>query len=137
MTCKLIRSKPDVSFTNDGELLLINELSVLDLNNRTNMNYSIDIFRPNIVINGIKEYSEDTILSIENENSKFIFKNKCKRCNMINVDEITGNIDSSEPLLTLSKYRRTKGNIYFGIIMNIEYSTELKIGDTFKISRQL
>jgi len=137
ISCKLIRSKPDASFTNDGELLLINELSVLDLNNRTNMNYSIDIFRPNVVINGIKEYSEDTILSIENINSKFIFKNKCKRCNMINVDEITGNVDSSEPLLTLSKYRRTNGNIYFGIIMSIEYSTELKIGDTFKITHQL
>ena len=136
INCKLIRSLPDNNYQNVGELLLINESSMNELNNKFNYNYNSNIFRANIIIKGINEYSEDSIESIENNDNKFIFKMKCKRCNMINVDSDTGIIESSEPLLTLSKYRRDKGNIYFGILMNIEYSKEIKVNDIFKVNHQ-
>ena len=138
--CKLIKNSfdNDKSFVNEGQYLIINQSSVDDFNKKNSFNYDYSIFRPNILINGIKPYIEDNIFSIENNDNKLIYTNKCKRCNMINVNKNTGNIDSSEPLLTLSKTRRTDGKILFGILMKNynNNNNNLNIGDIFKISHQ-
>ena len=46
------------------------------------------------------------------------------------------NIRKNEPLLTLSKYRRERTNIYFGVLLYKEDGDELTVGDKFKINHR-
>lgn len=45
----------------------------------------------------------------------------CNRCQMINLHQDSGQVlKSKEPLATLASYRRKKGKILFGILLNYE-----------------
>jgi len=62
----------------------------------------------------------------------------CNRCKMICIDQKTGTI-GKEPLLTLSKFRREKGKILFGIhLSHIRNESEMenpiiKVGEILKL----
>ena len=152
ISCRLVRSnrsrkigltEKQLSFSNEGQFLLVNNNSINALNSRGDFNYNYTRYRPNIVItsNDINNaYEEDNWLSIENSNTKLIMLDRCKRCNMINIpqndEDIKDpkNIREFEPLLTLSKFRREKSNIYFGILFYTDYGKRLSVGDKFIIN---
>lgn len=41
----------------------------------------------------------------------------CARCQVVCTDQEEGHRGGPEPLLTLAAYRRTRGQIYFGILL--------------------
>ena len=133
LLCRDTRSK--LSFVNEGQLLLISEESVSDLNRRLSSNKHfpgnsngkqqvlVDAmrFRPNIVISGSTPYNEDNWKRLYIGEAYFTSMGGCNRCQMINLHQNSGQvIKSKEPLATLASYRREKGKILFGVLLNYE-----------------
>ncbi|CAM6125359.1 unnamed protein product [Calypogeia fissa] len=126
------------SFANEGQFLLVSQASVEDLNRRLSsssrskadvqkqtlirgqLRNQVDAlrFRPNLVVSGSIPYDEDNWQSVRIGDHQFQVIRGCNRCNMINIDQMTGKLPTSgEPLVTLASYRRVKGQIYFGILI--------------------
>jgi 2Fe-2S type ferredoxin len=103
-----------VSFADGYPLLLINQTSVEQLNARLTTPVTALHFRPNIVVKGDFPFVEDSWSHIKIGEVEFEVSKPCSRCIFINVDPKTGIADQSEPLLTLSKFRYSHGNIDFG-----------------------
>ncbi|KAM3214098.1 hypothetical protein ACQJBY_066492 [Aegilops geniculata] len=126
--CRDTQSK--LSFVNEGQLLLISEESVSDLNSRLSSSNGngkqhvlVDAmrFRPNIVISGSTPYREDSWKRLHIGDAYFTSMGGCNRCQMINLHQNAGQvIKSKEPLATLASYRREKGKILFGVLLNYE-----------------
>ncbi|XP_062229533.1 molybdenum cofactor sulfurase [Phragmites australis] len=130
--CRDTRSK--LSFVNEGQLLLISEESISDLNSRlssSNGNGKQQVvvdamrFRPNIVISGSTPYNEDNWKRLHIGEASFTSMGGCNRCQMINIYQNSGQVmKSKEPLATLASYRRQKGKILFGVLLNYEDGME-------------
>jgi uncharacterized protein YcbX len=73
----------------------------------------MDRFRPNIVFTGGEAFCEDAMRSITIGDVKMMGVKNCARCIMTTTDQQTGE-RSSEPLATLSTYRKRNNKIYFG-----------------------
>ncbi|XP_072962206.1 molybdenum cofactor sulfurase isoform X2 [Typha angustifolia] len=123
-----------LNFANEAQLLLVSEESTVDLNDRLKSNYEKHIprsrqpllvdamrFRPNLVISGSKPYAEDTWRSLQIGKAHFTALGGCNRCQMINLDQQSGQLQKSkEPLATLASYRRQQGKILFGILLRYD-----------------
>lgn len=130
--CRDTRSK--LSFVNEGQLLLVSEDSISDLNSRLSSSngngkqrVSVDAmrFRPNIVVYGSTPYNEDNWKRLHIGDAYFTSMGGCNRCQMINLYQSSGQvIKSKEPLATLASYRRKQGKILFGILLNYEDGME-------------
>ncbi|XP_057668674.1 molybdenum cofactor sulfurase 3 isoform X1 [Diorhabda carinulata] len=117
-----------LSFANQAQYLLTNSSSVEWLRNQVpdgdlteDLHTTILRFRPNIVVKLEKPFEENEIDNITISDVCFKFAGKCTRCQMICIDQTTGNI-SKEPLLTLSK--NFKGKINFGVYLNQDSNVE-------------
>ncbi|MCX6129989.1 MAG: MOSC domain-containing protein [Proteobacteria bacterium] len=76
---------------------------------------SMNRFRPNIVIKGWQAHAEDTLQTLLiGKHVRLRLADPCSRCNVILVDQETGQVNS-EPLRTLSQYRKQGSKIYFGM----------------------
>ncbi|KAF6170534.1 hypothetical protein GIB67_031942 [Kingdonia uniflora] len=125
-----------LNFVNEAQFLLISEGSVSDLNNRLRSNehksqcvQPIDSlrFRPNLVISGAEPYAEDHWRTLNIGTEKFTSLGGCNRCQMINLDQRTGQATTlKEPLATLASFRRVKGKILFGVLLR--YDNADKVG---------
>lgn len=88
-------------------------------------------FRPNIVLQGLEAYEEDYISSLRIGRLTFALVKPCARCPMPNVDPATAEIDT-EPMETLSDYRRFDEGIMFGVnavVGGTEPGSVLSVGD--------
>lgn len=126
-------STRELSFANEGQLLLVSKASVDELNRRVAAAlhvvddrsqdmispHSVDAlrFRPNIVVSGADAHDEDTWQSVGICSQKFGVVGGCNRCQMVNIDQSTGLCETNQPLATLASYRRRKGQITFGILL--------------------
>lgn len=135
----------ELSFVNEGQLLLVSKASVRDLNKRLGSSIQMEDgtkrksrsaqlevdpmrFRPNLVISGAEPYEEDDWHSVTVGKEHFIVLGGCNRCQMINIDPQTGLQSKNEPLATLASYRHIKGKILFGILLMQE--KQLSPGNT-------
>ncbi|CAA7394187.1 unnamed protein product [Spirodela intermedia] len=120
--CRDVKTK--LNFVNEAQLLLISLDSIGDLNSRIRSKQPNTInpvrFRPNIVISGSPPYAEDSWRGLQIGRAHFTSLGGCNRCQMINLDPLSGK--SKEPLVTLASYRRTHGKILFGILLRYEES---------------
>lgn len=151
---RLMKNEQLLSFANQGQFLLITENSIKDINDRGDFTFNYRRYRPNIVIKYdslLEPYEEDNWrnLNLLNNEESYItlnlkFFDRCTRCGMVNIiqDEENdynneNNLKENEPLLMMSKYRREREKIYFGILLYQErnFSFTLKnklfIGNKF------
>jgi len=131
-----------VGFANEGEILLVSEGSIADLQRRIDEQASgsfkrmissvageppcvtAETFRPNFVVKGVKAYAEDKWVFLRvglSEDASCFFRvvKPCSRCRMINIDQTTGE-QCQIPLRVLASYRRSKSKIFFGQLLAIE-----------------
>lgn len=117
-----------ILLSNESPILLVNSCSVDALNddiiNRGGEGVPDDSFRANIVIESDEKakhnaYSEDTWSKIRIGNQEFKLLGACRRCQMVCVDQASGN-RRQEPFSTLAKTRRFDGKVYFGAHMTHE-----------------
>jgi uncharacterized protein YcbX len=103
----------NVSLADSYPYLLIGSESLDFLNNKLEEKITIKRFRPNIVISTKLAHEEDFFDTFQIENVKFKNAKPCGRCVMINNNPMTG-IMLKEPLKTLSTYRTSNNNVFFG-----------------------
>ena len=122
------------SFADAYPFLLLGESSMNDLNARSEKQFSIQRFRPNIVFSGGMPYQEDTIENFTINDINFTGLENCARCKIPNVNPETGILGAdNEPLKTLSKYRLRNKNIEFGRNIVHDGTGIISIGDELKL----
>ena len=116
------------SFSDGYPILLLGQASLDDLNTKLKDPIGMDRFRPNIVFTGGEAFCEDAMQSITIGDVKMMGVKNCARCIMTTTDQQTGE-RSSEPLATLSTYRKRNNKIYFGQNVIPVSSGIIRVGD--------
>ena len=114
-----------LSLVNSGQFLVLNQSSATEIMDLVAKQTSFqdrgaewvsDQFRCNIVINGCDSFSEENWKSLKIGSLRLIFNEMCRRCNIIGIDQKTGE-DVEELKLVLS--RMAERNFCFGVLMNM------------------
>ena len=143
------------SFANEAQFLILNLNSVRELDkllnfgesnvdNDNSMTSKIDWiteqFRANIVISGnFASFEEEhwRCIRVRNEHGgcaavKFNIQSLCKRCSVLSVDQINGEL-TQEPLKTLSKMEGRKFS--FGVLASLEYDKDFDLNNNYLSTR--
>lgn len=122
-----------VGFADVYPFLVISQASLDDLNSRLKEPVPMNRFRPNIVIDGVDAFAEDTWTHIKIGDIRFALDKPCARCVIVTIDQKTGE-QFKEPLATLAKYRREDDNkVMFGQNAVHEKTGSIKVGDPVEI----
>jgi uncharacterized protein len=130
-----------MAFADGLPYLVCNEDSLMNLNSRLAVKGDREIpmnrFRPNIVIQGLTAFEEDSLAGIRVGGSEIKFVKPCIRCTITTVDQALGLASpQKEPLKTLGEYRNLKelGGIAFGqnAILTEGAGQEIAVGDSFE-----
>ncbi|KAF9582004.1 hypothetical protein BGW38_000781 [Lunasporangiospora selenospora] len=98
---------PETAFADNFPILTLSQESVEDLNTQLENPVTPLNFRPNLVFTGVKgPFEEDTWCIVEMNGLEYYFTCRCTRCDMPNVDPVTGVKDKQQPQKTLQKIRR-------------------------------
>ncbi|KEQ15083.1 hypothetical protein GZ78_24780 [Endozoicomonas numazuensis] len=139
---KEVQRQVDLRFASKGDstgfadgfpFLLTTEASLQELNSRLSSPVTMDHFRPNIVIRGAEAYAEDTWKRIKIGDVVFRVAKPCSRCVMTTVDPMTGEKTGKDPLMTLSRYRKTEMGVIFGQNLIHESEGKIRLGDKIEI----
>lgn len=118
----------NLGFADAYPFLVVSDSSLADLNSKMEEKLPMNRFRPNIVITGCEPYFEDTMSDFQVSGVKFIGMNLCVRCPITTTNQLTAE-RGKEPLLTLSKYRKTKDGVVFARNFNHEGTGIISVGD--------
>ena len=119
----------DVSLADAYPYLLIGSESLDQLNEKLKEKITMQRFRPNIVISTVVAHEEDFFDTFLIGNLKFKNAKPCGRCVMVNNNPQTA-IVSKEPLKTLSTYRTSNNNVYFGTNILCLNERIIAVGDS-------
>lgn len=106
-------SNEHVSLADAYPFLIIGQKSLDDLNAKLNEPVPMNRFRPNFVFTGGTPFMEDTWRNVCIGNLRFVAVKKSDRCILTTVDQESG-VKGTEPLKTLSTYRKIDNKVYFG-----------------------
>lgn len=118
----------NLAFADAYPFLIVSDASLQDLNSRMEESLPMDRFRPNIVITGCEPYAEDTLPNFSIGDVQFIGMNLCVRCPITTTNQLTAE-RGKEPLLTLSKYRKTNDGVVFARNFNHVGIGKISVGD--------
>ena len=105
-------------FSDAYPLLIVSEESLADLNAHLQARGAQPVpmsrFRPNVVVRGASAYAEDGWRTVQIGGVTLDVVKPCARCAVTTVDQLTGTVpDNTEPLGTLSTYRKQDGKVMF------------------------
>ena len=122
-------------FTDGYPLLVISRDSLDDLNARLNEPLPVDRFRPNLVLDGLPPYGEDSLGDLVGDGIRLRVVKPCSRCVVTTTDQGTGAVQGDEPIRTLRGYRwdaRLKGVTFGQNTIVVEgVGQELRVGMEF------
>lgn len=116
-----------VSLADAYPFMIIGQKSLDDLNGRLAEPVPMNRFRPNFVYTGGNAFAEDTWKDLSIGSLRFVAVKKCDRCVLTTVDQGTG-VKGTEPLKTLSGYRKAGNKVYFGQNMVALNEGSLSVG---------
>ena len=129
-----ICERKKLGFENEAPLLLVSKNSINKLNlilkNRSVRQVNAKHFRPNLVV--ALENSEDNnnpedhwkSINFPNSDLELSVTGQCARCSMVDVDPSSGMKGST--LRALAEYRRSKGQITFGIFLGVSSKSSIR-----------
>jgi uncharacterized protein YcbX len=132
--------KSQNSFVDVSPLMIVNQATLDDLNSRISEPVTVQRFRPNVVVQGLAAFAEDSITGLSGDQLELDHVCPCERCTIVNTDHETGLISGKDPLNMLGKYRRIAdgydSGILFGDYFNVLQAGTLKVGDVLTVSFQ-
>jgi len=152
--CRLVEFREDtmrqsdLSFSQKGDqtafadgfpLLITNQASLDALNAEIPQEHRVEMsrFRPNIVLEGLAPFEEDTISALQIGDTVIELVKPCTRCKLVTVDQETSDIPSKDPLQTLARVRRGKADglqgVFFGQNAVPRHLGTMNVGDDVKI----
>jgi uncharacterized protein YcbX len=102
-----------VSLADGYPFLIIGQRSLDDLNSRLKDKVLMNRFRPNFVFKGGDPFEEDNWRAFKIGKNRFAGVKPCGRCTLTTVDQETA-VKGTEPLATLSAFRKANNKINFG-----------------------
>ncbi|WP_319421789.1 MOSC domain-containing protein [Pleurocapsa sp. FMAR1] len=131
-----------ISFTDNYPLMLTATASLVELNQRIMEIHQqqkeaipMDRFRPNIVIETMEPFIEDTWSVIQIGEIKFTVAKPCSRCIMTTIDQTSGDKNKlKEPLNTLGTFRQlSEQGVMFGVNMIPQNEGIIQVGDRLRV----
>ena len=137
---KAINTLPQSKFVDAAPLLLANSSSLENLNKRLESQQGVSVlmdrFRPNLVLEGLRAYEEDSLKTFIFPNLTLTSIAVCERCIVTTTHQQTG-VRGKEPLRTLSKYRKRQndyaGGIMFGTYVFAESTGSISMADELSL----
>jgi uncharacterized protein YcbX len=121
-----------VSLADGYPFLIIGQHSLDDLNSRLENPVPMNRFRPNFVFTGGQPFEEDTWRNFRIGGNRFSGVKPCSRCVLTTVNQETAE-KGTEPLATLTTFRKVNNKIYFGQnLLAIDYN-EIYEGDKIEL----
>lgn len=128
------KEKDNVLFGDIAPIHLISEASLKELNSKLENPVTVERFRPNIVVSGFKAFDEDHWKSVFIGGVEFEVILKTPRCSFVTIDPKTTKVSPKhEPLRTLSKFRKEKNNVNFGIYLVPKNKGVVNLNDELKV----
>ncbi len=118
-----------VSFADAFPLLLVNDASLRDLNNRLEDPLPVDRFRGNVVIESDEPWGEDHWTTVQIGSVTFRNVKPCARCLVTTTDQQTGERRGDEPLRTLATFRKVDSKVMFGVNLIPNELGTISVGD--------
>lgn len=118
--------------------MILSEGSLDDLNKKLELPLPMNRFRPNIVVDGLPPFGEDTVDEFIAGDVRLRVIKPCDRCVVTTTDQITGERASEEPLKTLKEFRfdKTLRGVLFGqnMMLVAGLGKELKVGQQLEVT---
>ena len=121
-----------VSFADGFPILITNNKSLEDLNQRLEKPVKMNRFRPNLVVNGNIPWEEDHWKKIRIGETILRIAKPCARCVITTLDPETGET-GNEPLYTLSQFRKQDNQVLFGMNIIVEQEGFISLGDQIEL----
>lgn len=122
----------ETSLADGYALLVANAASLEALNNAIDpaIRVAMSRFRPNIVLGGLEPFEEDVIRRMRIGTTELELVKPCTRCQVPDIDQLTGERPSDEPGVTLRRLRMGKGGGLRGTLfgMNAQPRTLGSVG---------
>jgi len=122
-------------FSDGYPILVLSQASVDMLNEKLVQPVDEARFRANILIDGVKAHAEDNSVKLTTPKAEIRLIKPCKRCIMINTNQLTAEV-SSEPLKTLTSYRKVANHIHFGMNAFASKFGELNVNEKIELSQE-
>jgi uncharacterized protein len=129
---KFVAEDKIVSFADAYPFLIIGQSSLDDLNSRMEVKLPMNRFRTNFVFSGGKPFDEDNWNDFMIGNVKFRAVKPCARCVITTTNQDTAE-RSSEPLRTLSTFRKFGNKVLFGMNLVADTTGVVNVGDEIKL----
>lgn len=130
-----VHGRKQEKFIDAAPILLTNENSLHDLNERLQEPVLMDRFRANIVVAKMEPYQEDQHETYRSLELVLTRVTVCERCIVTTMDQRSGSM-TKEPLNTMSRYRKRAkgyaGGIVFGSYLTTKGTGILKVGTRFE-----
>ena len=131
-----VKDERIVGFADAFPLLIIGQGSLDDLNQRLAQRGEPAVpmrrFRPNIVVADSEPFAEDSWMQIRIGAADVDVVKPCARCVITTIDTEAATA-GKEPLRTLSGYRKTGSNVYFGQNAVHRQPGTISVGDAVKV----
>jgi uncharacterized protein len=121
-----------VSLADAYPFLIIGQSSLDDLNRRLSESLPMNRFRPNFVFSGGEAYEEDGWREFSIGENRFVGVKPCARCALPTVNQDTAE-KGTEPLATLSTYRRRDAKVLFGQNLISLDQKRVNVGDKITV----
>lgn len=138
---KYAEKSTEVSFADGFPLLVVSQSSIDVLNGECESLVGAENFRPNIVIEGVEAFNEESWRELQAKHFVMKVVKPCERCVIPTINPLTAKRES-DILAALLKHCRKDGKIYFG--QNLTFkpvfsdetagSSVLRVGDWVGIS---
>jgi uncharacterized protein YcbX len=125
-------------FADGYPFLLISQGSLDELNRRLEQPLPMNRFRPNIVVDGLPPFGEDSVDEFIAGEARLKVVKPCDRCVITTTDQLTGERTGDQPLRALREFRfdRSMRGVLFGqnLILTGGVGNELKVGQQFEVT---
>ncbi len=93
-------------------------------------------FRANLIVAGAKAFAEDTWQEVSIASVRLSGAKPCARCQLVNVEPSTGELDKGGVLKALASFRQRDNKVYFGQQMVPILLGEIRVGDELHVINQ-
>lgn len=121
-----------VSFADGYPVLITNEKSLANLNQKLEKPVKMNRFRPNLVVDGNFPWEEDHWKKIKIGKAILRIAKPCARCIVTTIDPETSE-KGNEPLYTLSQFRKQNNKVLFGMNATVVQRGLISLGDRIEL----
>lgn len=123
------------SFADSLPILLASEASYKQVETIYGQDYDPLRFRANLIVKGSDSFEEDTWEEISINSVRLFGAKPCARCQLINVEPATGQVDKGGILKALARFRQKDNKVYFGQQLVPITMGVIRVGDEVIVSK--